>query len=210
MGFDSPGKNTGVGCHAPLQGIFPTQGRNLCLLRLLHLQVGSLLLVPPGRPSPSLVFLVAGNSTDIWFFSPNTMEIFKKKFFFPVSPTSNRPANLIGSTSQIGSTSEHSSSSSLLLIHATWLLSWSPFYPPPSPSHTSTAPAPDVCPGCETLGLLSCSYLHTFPPTWWLKTAEKYFFSGSQKSETKMLPGLYSLRRLQGRLPPCSPRFRWP
>ena len=25
---DSPGKNTGVGCHAVLQGIFPTQGSN--------------------------------------------------------------------------------------------------------------------------------------------------------------------------------------
>ena len=25
---DSPGKNTGVGCHAPLKGIFPTQGSN--------------------------------------------------------------------------------------------------------------------------------------------------------------------------------------
>ena len=25
---DSPGKNTGVGCHARLQGIFPTQGLN--------------------------------------------------------------------------------------------------------------------------------------------------------------------------------------
>ena len=24
--WDSPGKNTGVGCHASLQGIFPTQG----------------------------------------------------------------------------------------------------------------------------------------------------------------------------------------
>ena len=31
-GWDSPGKNTGVGCHALLQGIFPTQGSNLCLL----------------------------------------------------------------------------------------------------------------------------------------------------------------------------------
>ena len=28
---DSPGKNIGVGCHAPLQGIFPTQGSNLHL-----------------------------------------------------------------------------------------------------------------------------------------------------------------------------------
>ena len=29
---DSPGKNTGVGYHALLQGIFPTQGSNPCLL----------------------------------------------------------------------------------------------------------------------------------------------------------------------------------
>ena len=31
--WDSPGKNTGVDCQALLQGIFPTQGSNLCLLR---------------------------------------------------------------------------------------------------------------------------------------------------------------------------------
>ena len=30
--WDSPGKNTGVVCHALLQGIFPTQGLNLSLL----------------------------------------------------------------------------------------------------------------------------------------------------------------------------------
>ena len=29
--WDSPDKNTGVGCHFLLQGIFPTQGLNLCL-----------------------------------------------------------------------------------------------------------------------------------------------------------------------------------
>ena len=29
--WDSPGKNTGVSCHALLQGIFPTQGSNLRL-----------------------------------------------------------------------------------------------------------------------------------------------------------------------------------
>ena len=33
---DSPGKNTGVGCRAFLQGIFPTQGSNPHLLCLLH------------------------------------------------------------------------------------------------------------------------------------------------------------------------------
>ena len=36
LSMDSPGKNTGVGCHDFLQGIFPTQGLNLCLLWLLH------------------------------------------------------------------------------------------------------------------------------------------------------------------------------
>ena len=33
---DSPDKNIGVGCHALFQGIFLTQGLNLCLLWLLH------------------------------------------------------------------------------------------------------------------------------------------------------------------------------
>ena len=40
--WESPGKNTGVGCHAFLQGIFLTQGSNLSLLHLLHWQVGPL------------------------------------------------------------------------------------------------------------------------------------------------------------------------
>ena len=34
--LDSPGKNTGVGCHALLQGIFPTQGSIPRLLHWLH------------------------------------------------------------------------------------------------------------------------------------------------------------------------------
>ena len=46
---DSLGKNTGVGCHPLLQGIFPTQGPNPCLLCLLHCQAGSLPLMPPGK-----------------------------------------------------------------------------------------------------------------------------------------------------------------
>ena len=46
---DSPGKNTGVGCHVLLRGIFLTQGWNPHLLYLLHCQVGSLPLAPPGK-----------------------------------------------------------------------------------------------------------------------------------------------------------------
>ena len=40
--WDSPGKNTGVGCHSLLQGLFPTQQLNPCLLRLLLWWVDSL------------------------------------------------------------------------------------------------------------------------------------------------------------------------
>ena len=47
--WNSAGKNTGVGCHFLLQGIFPTQGLNPHLLCLLHWQVDSLPLAPPGN-----------------------------------------------------------------------------------------------------------------------------------------------------------------
>ena len=47
--WDSPGTNTGLGCHALLQGIFPTQGSNPCLLHLLNGQASSLPLAPPGK-----------------------------------------------------------------------------------------------------------------------------------------------------------------
>ena len=39
--WDSPGKKTGVGCHALLQGIFLTQWQNPRLLCLLNWQAGS-------------------------------------------------------------------------------------------------------------------------------------------------------------------------
>ena len=56
---DSPGKNTGVGCHAFLQGIFPTQGSNpghpQCRKILYHLS-------PQGSPWPDK-FLVVNGST---------------------------------------------------------------------------------------------------------------------------------------------------
>ena len=34
--WNSPGKNTGVGCHSLLHGIFPIQGSNAGLLRCRH------------------------------------------------------------------------------------------------------------------------------------------------------------------------------
>ena len=44
------GKNTGVGCHFPPQGIFPTQGSNLRCLQLLDWQARSLQLSHQGSP----------------------------------------------------------------------------------------------------------------------------------------------------------------
>ena len=48
--WDSPGKNTGVGCQALFQEISLTQGSNPWLLCLLHWQAGSLPLSLPGEP----------------------------------------------------------------------------------------------------------------------------------------------------------------
>ena len=56
LSWDSPGKNTGVGCHSLLQRIFPNQGSNLDLphcrqiLYCLSHQGSSFIL----KPSPSL------------------------------------------------------------------------------------------------------------------------------------------------------------
>ena len=50
---NSPGKNTGVGCHFLLQGIFPTQGLNPGLLHLLHWQADEFFTPAPSGKPPS-------------------------------------------------------------------------------------------------------------------------------------------------------------
>ena len=70
--WDSPGKNTGVGCHALLQGIFLTQGLNPRLLSLLHWQAGSLPLASPGEP-PCLMYLAFYFSVLSVLLSPETL-----------------------------------------------------------------------------------------------------------------------------------------
>ena len=52
------GKNIGAGCHFLFQGIFPTQGLNLCLL---HQQVDSLPLYHLGSPTTWLMWLYLKN-----------------------------------------------------------------------------------------------------------------------------------------------------
>ena len=65
---DSPGKNTGVGCHTLLQGIFLKQGSNSHFLNLMLWQVGPLpsIPVPPYctlRISPTLYICILYNVT---------------------------------------------------------------------------------------------------------------------------------------------------
>ena len=55
--WGSPGRNTGMGCHFLLQGIFPIQGLNLHLLRLLHWQLDPLPLHHLGSPCKQRVTL---------------------------------------------------------------------------------------------------------------------------------------------------------
>ena len=59
--WDSPGRNTGVGCHTLLPRIFSTRGLNPRLSCLLHWQAGSLPLVPPGEPSSTLRVFISPN-----------------------------------------------------------------------------------------------------------------------------------------------------
>ena len=56
----SPGKNTGVGCHFFLQGIFPTRRSNP---RLLHRQADSLPLSHQGSPVPLDTIIY---KTELW------------------------------------------------------------------------------------------------------------------------------------------------
>ena len=75
---DSLGKNTGVGCHALFQGVFPTQVLNPCLLCLLHWQASSLPPAPPGKPLKTY-YLKKQNKTKTYYFvqiyGPSNSEI---------------------------------------------------------------------------------------------------------------------------------------
>ena len=65
--MDSPGKNivAGVGCHALLQGIFPTQGLNLHLLWLLHCRWIFYPLSHVGSPQPGSTGELSPGGTSI-------------------------------------------------------------------------------------------------------------------------------------------------
>ena len=61
-----PGKNAGVSCLFLLQGVFLTQGSNLCLLCLLHWQVDSLPLNCLGSPYWYILVFIPPWSYDLF------------------------------------------------------------------------------------------------------------------------------------------------
>ena len=71
--WDFPGENIGVGCHFLLQRIFPTQGSNSCLLRLLHWQVDSLTAAPPGKPNVNFKYSLRQSGASLVAQSVNNL-----------------------------------------------------------------------------------------------------------------------------------------
>ena len=75
--WDSPGKNTGLGSHFLLQGIFPTQGSSPRLLSLLRWQVDSLPLCHMGATVLSVNYKdgkMPRGGTGLNFEAPNPLE----------------------------------------------------------------------------------------------------------------------------------------
>ena len=73
--WDSPGKNTGVGCHSLLQGTFQTQGLNSGLLYCRQIVLPS---EPPGKPLRLFAhfkFLYSANSNKIRHSLPSPFHL---------------------------------------------------------------------------------------------------------------------------------------
>ena len=79
--WESLGKNTEVGHHFLLQGIFLTRGPNPCLLHLLHWQVDSLPVSHQGSPIHSSLYHVLCLSLN-HFAAHVSMSILQYPFFF--------------------------------------------------------------------------------------------------------------------------------
>ena len=85
--WESPGKNTGVGCHFLLLGIFPIQRLNPGLLHLLHGPPGSLPLVPHGQPLSHVRYIhILCNQIPEHFSSVNAESLISIKQQFLLFP----------------------------------------------------------------------------------------------------------------------------
>ena len=83
--WDFPGMNAVVSCHALLQGIFPTLECNPHFFFLLHWQLGSLSLVPPGKlPGEVLVAQLCSTLCNPWIVAhqdPQSTEFSRQEYW---------------------------------------------------------------------------------------------------------------------------------
>ena len=86
--WDFLGKNTGVGCHALLQGIFPTQGSTLRLLWFLYCR-RVFTAEPPGKPNMGSMWSIKLMVTD-FVLSPFYEEKASCEEAMPVSNPKSR------------------------------------------------------------------------------------------------------------------------
>ena len=89
MGFSRQEYWSGLPC--PPAGIFPTQGSNPRLLCLLHWQVGSLPLVPPGEPR----LCAASAQTQQWLPSPSRKILVLTMVCQKLYDPSHKPTDLL-------------------------------------------------------------------------------------------------------------------
>ena len=105
-----------MSCHALLQGIVPTQGSNLCLLYLLHRQVGSLPLAPPGETWPLYPGQITAPLRPLVFSSGKQQRASE----LILNPDSMRGKILAGAASMV-SVRNPSPRSTWCLLGPTWL-----------------------------------------------------------------------------------------
>ena len=74
LSWDFPGKNTGVGCHFPLQGIFPTQESNPSLQCLLYWQSDSTTKPPGSKAIHNRLICKGGNLGSVMSFFRSEFE----------------------------------------------------------------------------------------------------------------------------------------
>ena len=93
--WDSPGKNTGVGYHALLWGIFLTQGLNLHLLGFLHCrQILTSELQRTWTQSHSFQIQGKEMETQVLFCSPGLSSVLQFKFYHSSNSECQRFAQL--------------------------------------------------------------------------------------------------------------------
>ena len=118
--WDLPGKNTGVGCHFLLQGIFPIQGSNLDLSRLLHWQKDSSPLHPWKMQNalriPRTRLILVGK----WLHGPTDPPSLVGRFpLYPRAGFSHKEDSIVSNVSEERQATRHTSEILRLFRHPT-------------------------------------------------------------------------------------------